>query len=142
MSIESKQNFLVEAFEKQQTWEGKYEYLIRYADGADKMPKEYKTEDNLIKGCQSRVWIHSKEYADGTMKFYSDADGKIIKGIVTMITEVFNNETPDDILRSNCDFIEKIGFGQMLSANRSNGVLLMIQRIRDDADMLKRKIKF
>ena len=93
------------------------------------MSKELKNEDNLIKGCQSKVWLHA-ELNDGKINFLADSEAIITKGIISILLNVFNNRTPDEILSSNMDFIEKIGLKEHLSPNRANGLSSMYKQIK------------
>jgi len=140
MTIDESQEFVIQKFLEHESWEDRYMHIMDYGDGAEKMPSEYKTENNIIIGCQTRVWIHSV-LEDGKMKIWADAEGKIIKGLVTVIVNIFNNQSPKEILASDCKFIEKMGFGQFLSVNRSNGVLLMVQRILEDANKFIKQLE-
>lgn len=142
MTIFEKQQEIIQEFKQfdsYESWEPKYDYIIDYAGKAKKMDDSLKIEGNIIRGCQTRVWIHT-ELKDGKVYVFADAEGKIIKGLVTLVAEIFNNSTPDEILNSNCDFIKEIGFEQFLSVNRSNGFLSMIERVRDDAKKYAKKL--
>lgn len=139
MTIEETENEIVEEFEMFEDWMGKYEYLIDLGKSLPLIEEKYKTEDKLIKGCQSRVWMHS-ELKDaclpdrqGKVFFSADSDAIITKGMVALMIRVLSGHTPDEIINSKLDFIEKIGLTQHLSPTRSNGLLSMIKQMKLDA---------
>jgi cysteine desulfuration protein SufE len=107
----------------------KYEYLIELGKSVPKISDQNKSEDNIIKGCQSKVWLHA-EKEDGLIKFYADSDAIITKGIISLLIRTFSNQNPTDIINANTDFIDKIGLRQHLSANRANGLNNMIKKIK------------
>ena len=107
----------------------KYEYLIELGKSVPKISEENKKEENIIKGCQSKVWLHAKKQ-DGLVKFYADSDAIITKGIISLLIRTFSNQKPSDIINADTDFIDKIGLRQHLSANRANGLNNMIKKIK------------
>ena len=107
----------------------KYEYLIELGKSVPKISDQNKNEDNIIKGCQSKVWLHA-EKEDNLIKFYADSDAIITKGIISLLIRTFSNQNPSDIINANTDFIDKIGLRQHLSANRANGLNNMIKKIK------------
>ncbi|QNJ97344.1 SufE family protein [Constantimarinum furrinae] len=129
MSIESIQNDLVDEFEMFDDWMERYEYLIELGKHLPLIAEENKTEDKLIKGCQSKVWLHS-ELKDGKVVFTADSDAIITKGIVAIMVRVFSNQTPEAILDANTDFIDKIGLKEHLSPTRANGLVAMIKQLK------------
>lgn len=129
MTIEEIQNQIVEEFSMYDDWMDKYAYLIEIGNGVEAMDEARKTEDNLIKGCQSRVWFHA-ELKDGKLCFTGDSDAIITKGIAGLLIRVFSGQTPHDILNANLDFIDTIGLTQHLSPTRSNGLLSMVKQIK------------
>ena len=124
MTIENVQKDIIDNFLFFDDWTQKYEYIIELSKDLESMNKELKNEDNLIKGCQSKVWLHA-ELSDGKISFLADSEAIITKGIISILLNVFNNRTPDEILSSNMDFIEKIGLKEHLSPNRANGLSSM-----------------
>ena len=129
MKISNIQNEIVEEFDIFDTWMDKYEYLIELGKSVPKISEENKKEENIIKGCQSKVWLHS-EKQDGLVRFYADSDAIITKGIISLLIRIFSNQKPEDIINADTDFIDKIGLRQHLSPNRANGLNNMIKKIK------------
>ena len=129
MKISNIQNEIVEEFDIFDTWMDKYEYLIELGKSVPKISEENKKEENIIKGCQSKVWLHA-EKQDGLVRFYADSDAIITKGIISLLIRIFSNQKPEDIFNANTDFIDKIGLRQHLSPNRANGLNNMIKKIK------------
>ena len=129
MTIENLQQNLIQDFEFFEDWTQKYEYMIELSKGLDKMDQEMKNDKNIIKGCQSKVWLHA-DYSDGKIKFLADSEAIITRGIIAILLMVFNNKTPDEIINSDISFIEKIGLKEHLSPNRANGLYSMIKQIK------------
>ena len=138
MSIEEIENEIVEEFEMFEDWIQKYEYIIDLGKSLPLIDSKYKTEDKLIKGCQSQVWLHS-EYKDGKVLYTADSDAIITKGMVALMIRVLSNHTPDEIMNAKLDFVEKIGLTKHLSPTRSNGLVSMIKQIKLDAIAYKVK---
>ncbi len=133
MTIAEIENEIVEEFELfGDDWEGKYEHLIELGKSLPKIKEEYKTEDRIIKGCQSKVWLHSQKEADKIV-YTADSDAIITKGMVALMIRVLSNQTPKDILAANLDFITKIGLTEHLSPTRANGLVSMIKQMKLDA---------
>jgi cysteine desulfuration protein SufE len=132
MSIEEIENEIVDEFEVFEDWMGKYEYLIDLGKSLPLIDSTYKTEASLIKGCQSQVWMHS-ELKDGKIVYTADSDAIITKGMVALMIRVLSNHTPDEIINSKLDFVEKIGLTKHLSPTRSNGLVSMIKQMKLDA---------
>lgn len=120
---------IVDEFSVFDDWMDKYAYLIELGSGMKGMDDAHKTEDNLIKGCQSRVWFHA-ELKDGLLYFTADSDAIITKGIAGLLIRVFSGQKPADITRSDLKFIDEIGLTQHLSPTRSNGLLSMVKQIK------------
>ena len=146
MSIEEIEQEIIEEFEMFEDWMGRYEYLIDMGKSMPVIEDKYKTEDKLIKGCQSQVWMHS-ELKDaclpdrqGKIFYTADSDAIITKGMVALMIRVLSNHTPDEIVNSKLDFIEKIGLTKHLSPTRSNGLLSMIKQMKLDALAYKNKL--
>ena len=129
MTIENLQQNLIQDFEFFEDWTQKYEYMIELSKGLDKMDQEMKSDKNIIKGCQSKVWLHA-DYSDGKIKFLADSEAIITRGIIAILLMVFNNKTPDEIINSDISFIGKIGLKEHLSPNRANGLYSMIKQIK------------
>ncbi|MGZ4033254.1 MAG: SufE family protein [Bacteroidia bacterium] len=132
MSIEEIENEIIDEFDVFEDWMGKYEYLIDLGKSLPLIDPKYKTENNLIKGCQSQVWMHS-ELKDGKIVYTADSDAIITKGMVALMIRVLSNHTPEEIINSKLDFVEKIGLTKHLSPTRSNGLLSMIKQMKLDA---------
>ena len=129
MKISNIQNEIVEEFDIFDSWMDKYEYLIELGKSVPKINEENKKEENIIKGCQSKVWLHA-EKQDGLVRFYADSDAIITKGIISLLIRTFSNQKPEDIINASLDFIDDIGLRQHLSPNRANGLNNMIKKIK------------
>ena len=129
MTIENLQENLIEDFSFFNDWTQKYEYMIELSKTLDKMDESLKNDENLIKGCQSKVWLNA-DFKDGKINFIADSEAIITKGIIAILLMVFNNKTPDEIIKSDVSFIEKIGLKEHLSPNRANGLYSMIKQIK------------
>jgi cysteine desulfuration protein SufE len=132
MSIEEAEKGLIEDFEVFDDWMGKYEYIIDLGKDVPMIDEKYKDENHTIKGCQSKVWLHS-EMKDGRIYFTADSDAMITKGLVAMVISVLSGHTPEEIMQSKLEFIDKIGLQEHLSPTRANGLLAMIKQIKLDA---------
>jgi len=129
MTIENLQENLIEDFSFFDDWTQKYEYMIELSKTLDKMDESLKNDENLIKGCQSKVWLNAG-FKDGKINFIADSEAIITKGIIAILLMVFNNKSPDEIIKSDVSFIEKIGLKEHLSPNRANGLYSMIKQIK------------
>ena len=129
MKISNIQNEIVEEFDIFDTWMDKYEYLIELGKSVPKINEENKKEENIIKGCQSKVWLHA-EKRDGLVRFYADSDAVITKRIISLLIRTFSNQKPEYIINASLDFIDDIGLRQHLSPNRANGLNNMIKKIK------------
>lgn len=129
MTIKDKQAQIVEEFSFMEDWMDKYEYLIELGRKLSPLEDASKTEKNLIKGCQSRVWLDAKR-EDGRLYFRADSDALITKGIVSLLVIVFSGHTPREILDADISFIDQIGLREHLSPTRANGLLSMIRQIQ------------
>ena len=127
--IQEIQAEIVEDFAMFDDWMQKYEYLIDLGKELDLIDKKYKTEDNLIKGCQSRVWLHV-EYTDGRIIYTADSDAIMTKGIVAILINVLSGQTPSEISTAKLDFINEIGLKEQLSPTRANGLVSMIKQMK------------
>ena len=123
------QDEIIEEFSVFDDWMDKYQLLIDLGNDQEPLDEKYKTESNLIDGCQSRVWLQA-DYADGKIHFQAESDALIVKGIVALLIRVLNDQTPQDILDADLYFIEEIGLKEHLSPTRSNGLLAMVKQAR------------
>ena len=130
MTIEEIQQEIIEEFSDYDDWMDKYQLLIDLGSEQEPLPAQYKTESNLIDGCQSRVWLQADLTPEGTLHFQAESDALIVKGIVTLLIRVLDNQTPDDILNADLHFIEDIGLKEHLSPTRSNGLLAMLKQMK------------
>ena len=129
MSIQEVENQIIEEFSIFTDWMDKYEYIIDLGKSVPVLEERFKTEENLIKGCRSRVGLGCRE-EDGKLYFTADSDAIITKGIISLLIRVYNGQTPQAILNSDLSFIEAIGLQENLSPTRANGLLSMIKQIR------------
>lgn len=139
MTIEEIQEEVIEEFEGFDDWMDKYQMLIDLGSEQEPLPAQYKIESNLIDGCQSRVWLQADLSDDGTIHFQAESDALIVKGIVSLLIRVLNDQTPDDILSADLHFIEDIGLKEHLSPTRSNGLLAMLKQMKLYAMAFKAK---
>ena len=129
MTIENLQQNLIEDFSFFEDWTQRYEYMIELSKGLEKMDEQMKNDKNIIKGFQSKVWLHA-ELNEGKIKFLADSEAIITRGIIAILLTIFNNRTPKEIIESDTNFIEKIGLKEHLSPNRANGLYSMIKQIK------------
>ena len=129
MTIENLQQNLIEDFSFFEDWTQRYEYMIELSKGLEKMDEQMKNDKNIIKGCQSKVWLHA-ELNEGKIKFLADSEAIITRGIIAILLTIFNNRTPNEIIESDTNFIEKIGLKEHLSPNRANGLYSRIKQIK------------
>ncbi|MBR4275478.1 MAG: SufE family protein [Prevotella sp.] len=130
MTINEIQDEVIEDFSAFDDWMDKYQMLIDLGNEQEPLADEYKTEQNLIDGCQSRVWVQCDKAEDGTLSFLADSDALIVKGIIALLIKVINHQPAKDILDADLYFIEDIGLKEHLSPTRSNGLLAMVKRIK------------
>ena len=129
MTIDQIQNEIISEFDMFNDWTEKYEYIIDLGKSLPVINDTFKTSDNTIKGCQSKVWLYA-EYINNKLIFTADSDAIITKGIIAVLIRVFSNQSPKDIVDAKTDFIEKIGLKQHLSQTRANGLSSMIKQIK------------
>lgn len=129
MTIQEQQEELIADFEFFGNWEDKYDYIIQLGKELPLIEDKYKTDENLIRGCQSRVWLHV-DYKDGKLLFTADSDAVITKGLISLVIKVLNGHSPKEIAEAEITFIDAIGLGSHLSATRSNGLLSMVKQIK------------
>ncbi|MBR6891646.1 MAG: SufE family protein [Bacteroidaceae bacterium] len=129
MKIEELQQEVIDEFSDFDDWMDKYQLLIDLGSEQEPLPEQYKTPQNLIDGCQSRVWLQA-DYIDGKVHFQAESDALIVKGIVTLLIRVLSDHTPDEILNADLHFINDIGLTEHLSPTRSNGLLAMLKQMK------------
>jgi cysteine desulfuration protein SufE len=129
MTIDERQDQIIEDFALFDDWMDKYEYIIQLGKELPLIDEKYKTEENIIKGCQSKVWLHA-DYKGGKLIFTADSDAIITKGLVSMVVQVLSGHTPQEIASANIYFINGIGLQNHLSPTRSNGLLAMLKQIK------------
>lgn len=132
MSIQEVQEEIVNDFSAFEEWMDKYEYIIELGKSLPIIDSSEKVDSNLIKGCQSRVWVHTS-FKEGKLYFTADSDAIITKGIISLLIKVYNGRTPSEILSSDLSFIDRIGLKENLTPTRTNGLLSMIEQIRTEA---------
>lgn len=128
-TIKEIQDEIILEFNDFDDWLDRYQLLIDLGSEQEPLPAEYKTDNNLIEGCQSRVWLQA-DYVDGKVLFRAESDALIVKGIVSLLIKVYSGHTPDEILDNEPYFVEAIGLKEHLSPTRSNGLLAMIKQMR------------
>lgn len=129
MTINEAQDEVIEEFSDFTDWMDKYQLLIDLGNEQEPLDDKYKTESNLIDGCQSRIWLQA-DYVDGKIIFTAESDALIVKGIIALLIRVLSGHTPQEILAADLYFIDKIGLKEHLSPTRSNGLLAMVKQIR------------
>ncbi|MCI5581724.1 MAG: SufE family protein [Phocaeicola plebeius] len=137
-TIDELQEEVIEEFSDFDDWMDKYQLLIDLGNEQEPLAPQYKTEQNLIEGCQSRVWLQA-DMVDGKVIFQAESDALIVKGIVTLLIKVLSGHTPDEILAADLHFIDAIGLREHLSPTRSNGLLAMVKQMRMYALAFKAK---
>lgn len=138
-TLNESQDEIIEEFSGLDDWMDRYQLLIDMGSEMPPLPESDKTEQNLIDGCQSRVWLVCDRQDDGTLVFRAESDALIVKGIVTLLVRVLSNHTPQEILDSDLYFIDAIGLREHLSPTRSNGLLAMLKQIKAYALILRNK---
>ncbi len=128
-TINAIQDEIIEEFSVFDDWMDKYSLLIDLGNSLPALDEQYKTNENLIEGCQSRVWLHA-DYRDGLVWFEAESDAIIVKGIVSLLVRTLSGHTPDEILNTDLYFIEQIGLTEHLSPTRSNGLVAMVKQMR------------
>ena len=129
MTLQEKQEQIVDEFSPFDDWMDRYQYLVELGNGLESLPESDKTDQNLIQGCQSRVWL-TAEYKDGQIIYHGESDAVIVKGIVSLLIKVLSENTPDEIINSDLHFIDNIGLKEHLSPTRSNGLLAMVKQMK------------
>jgi cysteine desulfuration protein SufE len=129
MIIKELQDEIIDEFAMFEDWMERYEYIIEMGKSLPLIETQYKTNDNLIKGCQSKVWLHA-DYTNDKLIFTADSDAILTKGIIALLLRVYSNQTPNDILNSDSFFIDEIGLKEHLSPTRANGLLSMVKQLK------------
>lgn len=138
MSLTQTQQELIDEFAMFTDWQDRYEHLIELGKDLPLIGPEHKTDDNLVRGCQSRVWLHAQPVSDPStalgvtpvVHFTADSDAMITKGIVALLVRVYNDRTPQEILGASTEFIDRIGLREHLSPNRANGLSAMLDQMK------------
>lgn len=138
MTINELQEQIIEEFEEVDDWMDRYQMLIDLGSEQEPLSEEAKSDDNLIEGCQSRVWL-TATFADGIVDFRAESDALIVKGIIMLLIRVLSGHTPDEILAADLYFIDRIGLHEHLSPTRSNGLVAMVKQMRAYALAFKAK---
>ena len=139
MRINEIQDEIIEEFSAFDDWMDKYQLLIDTGSDQEPLPEKYKTEQNLIDGCQSRVWLQADMTEEGLLHFQAESDALIVKGIIALLVRVLSDHTPQEILDTDLYFIERIGLREHLSPTRSNGLLAMLKQMKMYALAFKAK---
>jgi cysteine desulfuration protein SufE len=129
MTIQEIQDEIVDEFSMFEDWMQRYEYIIDLGKSLPLIDEQFKTEDNIINGCQSKVWVHAEKQGEKVV-FTSDSDAILTKGIIAILIRAFSNQKAADILEANTDFIDKIGLKEHLSPTRANGLVSMVKKIK------------
>ncbi len=139
MTMQEKQDRIIREFELLSDWPERYKYIIKLGQNLKPLEEKYKVDENLVRGCQSQVWLHT-ELDEDRVIFKADSDAAITKGLVALMTRFYSGETPDTILSVNPDFIKKIGMQEHLSPTRSNGLASMVKQMKIYAMAYKAKL--
>lgn len=137
-TVDEVQQEIIDEFSLFNDWMDKYAYIIEQGNTLEPLDELHKTPENLIKGCQSRVWLQS-EYRDGRLYFGAESDALIVKGLLALVLRVFSGRTPDEIIGTDLRFMKEVGLTEHLSPTRSNGLLSVIQQVRYYAIAYKAK---
>lgn len=129
MKIKEIQEEIIDEFAMFEEWDERYQYVIDLGKSLPLIDEQYKTEDNIIKGCQSKVWLHADQQ-DGNIVFTADSDAILTKGLIAIMIRVFSNQKPEAILEADTDFVDEIGLKEHLSPTRANGLVSMIKQIK------------
>lgn len=140
MTIDEVQNEIIEEFSMYDDWMDRYDHLIEEGKELPVIEEKHKRNDNLIEGCQSRVWLYT-EFNDGKIYFKADSDAIIVRGIIALLIKVLSGRTPDEIIESDLYFVDRIGLSQNLSPTRSNGLMAMLKQMKLYAIAYKAKQK-
>ena len=130
MTIDEIQQDIIDEFSEVDDWMDRYSMIIDLGNNLPEIDEKYKTPDHLIEGCQTPVWLNAELTPEGTVHYTADSDAIIVKGIISLLIQALDNQTPDDILKSDLHFIDAIGLSEHLSPTRSNGLLAMVKQMR------------
>jgi cysteine desulfuration protein SufE len=136
LTVQEIQNEIIDEFALLEDWESKYEYIIDLGKKLSPLPEAYKTEDNIIKGCQSRVWLHA-EKANNEVVYVADSDALIVKGLAALLIRVLSHQSPETIKQADLYFIDRIGMTQHLAQTRANGLFSMLKQMKNYAVALQ-----
>ena len=136
MNIQDKQKKIIGEFSTLEDWNDAYDHIIKIGKSLPAYPEKYKTEEYLIKGCQSKVWLKA-DYNEGKVTFIADSDTAIIKGIIALLIDVTSSHTPEEIIEADNNFMQEIGLKDFLAPTRSNGLVAMINQIKNYASELR-----
>ncbi len=139
-SIKEIQDSIIEDFELFDNWDDKYAYIIECGKSLTPLPDQFKTEDRLVRGCQSQVWLHAEE-KEGLVHFQADSDAIIVKGLISLLVRVLSHQKAEDIVNNELYFIEKIGMQSHLSMTRSNGLTSMLKTMKVKALLFQESTK-
>lgn len=139
MTIQEQQNRIIREFELLGDWTERYKYIIKLGQKLPPLDEKHKIDENLVRGCQSQVWLNTKLEGDRVI-FEADSDAAITKGLVALMVRFYSEETPDTIITTNPDFIQKIGMQEHLSPTRSNGLASMVKQMKIYAIAYKSKL--
>lgn len=130
MNIQERQKTLIAEFSKLSEWEDRYKKIIELGKTLPEMPESLKTEQNIVKGCQSQVWLHAELSPEGNVRFQGDSDALLVRGLVGILLNIYSNATPAEILATPPDFLKELGFEGNLSPSRANGLHSMLKQIK------------
>lgn len=128
-TVQKVQDEIVDEFGLFEDWTERYRYIIELGKKLPDLDEQYKTDSNIVRGCQSQVWLHPS-YANGIVTFDADSDAMIVRGLIALLLRLYSRRTPADILDAQPEFIDRIGMGEHLSMNRSNGLRAMVKQIK------------
>ena len=140
MDIQEVQDRIVKEFSLFEDWTERYKYIIKHGEKLEELPDEDRIEDNLVKGCQSQVWL-TVDLDGNKLIFKADSDAAITKGLVSLVVRLYSDQTPEEILTTNPEFISKIGMQQHLSPTRANGLASMVKQMKIYAMAYKSKVQ-
>lgn len=130
MNIQERQKKIISDFSQYQDWEDRYKKIIELGKSLPEMPAQFKTEQNLVKGCQSQVWLHADLSPENKVRFIGDSDAILVRGLVAILLEIYSQSTPAEILATPPEFLKELGFEGNLSPSRANGLHSMLKQIK------------
>lgn len=129
MNVQDRQQKIIKEFSELSQWEDRYKKIIEMGKALPPMPENLKTEQNIVKGCQSQVWLSAHLNEQGLVEFFGDSDALIVRGLVSLLLNIYSGSTPEDILKNPPEFLKTLGFEANLSPSRANGLFAMIKQI-------------